>query len=99
MVKIVWTEISIKDIKDIYDYIAQNSIRYAGITINKIYQKAQIIIDNPFSEKIVHEFNDKMIREVISGNYKIVYRIMSELQVDILRVYHSARLLTNETLK
>ena len=69
MVKIVWTEISIKDIKDIYDYIAQNSIRYAGITINKIYQKAQIIIDNPFSGKIVPKFNDKMIREVISGNY------------------------------
>ncbi len=99
MVKIVWTEVSIEDLKEIHDYIVQDSIRYATITINKIYQKAQIIIDNPFLGRIVPEFNNKMIREVISGNYRIVYRILSEFQVDILRVYHSARLLTDESLK
>ena len=73
MVKIVWTEVSIEDLKEIHDYIAQDSIRYATITINKIYQKAQIIIDNPILGRIVPEFNDKMIREVISGNYRILY--------------------------
>jgi toxin ParE1/3/4 len=93
MVKIVWTEISIADLKEIFDYIADDSDRYASLTTNKIYQRVQMISDNPFSGRIVPEFNEKLIRELIEGNYRIIYRIKSEIQVDILRVYHSARLL------
>ena len=44
MVKIVWTELSISDLKEIFDYIAEDSIRYASITGNKIYQRVQPII-------------------------------------------------------
>ena len=57
MVKIVWTELSILDLKEIFDYIAANSDRYATITSNKIYQRVQVIADNPFSGKIVAEVN------------------------------------------
>jgi plasmid stabilization system protein ParE len=39
MVKIVWTELSISDLKEIFDYIAEDSIRYASITATKIYQR------------------------------------------------------------
>ena len=99
MVKLVWTEISRDDLKEIYEYIANDSKRYASITINKIYQRAQNIIDNPFQGRIVPEFNDKKIRGVISGNYRIVYRIVSEFQIDVLRIYHSARLLKRDSFK
>ena len=98
MVKIVWTELSRDDLKEIFDYIATDSKRYASITINKIYNRAQDIIDNPFIGRVVPEFNTKTIREVIVGNYRIVYKIVTEYRVDILRVYHSARLLTGEKL-
>ncbi|MFO7924346.1 MAG: type II toxin-antitoxin system RelE/ParE family toxin [Bacteroidales bacterium] len=47
MVKLVWTEISRQDLKDIFDYICNDSQRYASITINKIYQRAQDIATNP----------------------------------------------------
>ncbi|MDA3928148.1 MAG: type II toxin-antitoxin system RelE/ParE family toxin [Prolixibacteraceae bacterium] len=93
MVKIVWTELSLFDLKEIYDYIAANSQRYATITTNKIYQRVQIIADNPYTGKIVDEFNEKSIRELIEGKYRIIYRIKTNYQVDILRIYHSARLL------
>ena len=93
MVKIVWTEISILDLKEIFDYIAEDSDRYATLTTNKIYQRVQVIADNPFLGRIVPEFNEKLLRELIEGNYRIIYRIKSESQIDILRVYHSARLL------
>ena len=98
MVKIVWTELSRDDLKDIFDYIAEDSKRYASITVNKIYNRAQDIVDNPYVGRIVPEFNIKSIREVIMGNYRIVYKIISDYQVDILRVYHSARLMTNDKL-
>ena len=98
MVKIVWTELSRDDIKEIFDFIAVNSTKYASITVNKIYLRAQDIIDNPFIGRIVPEFNNKIIRELISGNYRIVYKVVTDFQVDILRIYHSARLLSTEKL-
>lgn len=98
MVKIVWTELSLLDLKEIFDYIAQNSQRYATITTNKIYQRVQLIAENPHTGKIVDEFNERSIRELIEGKYRIIYRIKSVGQVDILRVYHSARLLKSNKI-
>ncbi len=96
MVTIVWSEISIEDIMEIFDFIAEDSIRYATITSNKIYNRAQIISSNGYIRRIVPEFDETLIREVIEGKYRIIYRIRSENQVDILRVYHSSRLLKEE---
>jgi plasmid stabilization system protein ParE len=67
--------------------------------VNKIYNRAQDVIDNPYVGRVVPEINIKVIREVISGNYRIVYKIINEFQVDILRVYHSARLLKVDRLE
>jgi len=99
MVKIVWTELAISDLKEIFDYIADDSIRYASITANKIYQRVQPIIENPYIGRMVPEFSVKSIREVIDGNYRIIYRIRSKSQVDILRVYHGARSLNKKNLE
>ena len=99
MVKLVWTELSTEDLKEIFDYIAMDSVRYASITVNKIYNRVQDIKDNPYVGRIVPEINRKVIREVISGNYRIVYKIINEFQVDILRVYHTARLLNADRLE
>jgi len=93
MVKINWTEISITDLNEIFDYIGEDSARYATITINRIYQRVQPVAHNPYIGRIVPEFNDNHLRELIEGNYRIIYRIKSENIVDVLRVYHSARLL------
>ena len=93
MVKIVWTELSIQDLKSIFDFIAENSDRYAAITTNRIYKRVQVLTGNPLSGRVVVEFNEKSVRELVEGNYRIIYRLKNKSQVDILRVYHSARLL------
>ena len=98
MVKVVWTEASINDLKEIFEYISEDSVRYADLTVNKIYQGAQILADYPYTGRIVPVFNRPLIREIITGNYRIIYRIKSDIQVDILRVSHSARLLKKDKL-
>ncbi len=98
MVKIVWTDKSINDLKEVFDYISEDSIRCAHLMVVKIYQKAQIISNNPFLLKKVPEFDDPSIRELIVANYRIIYKIKNEYQVEILRVYHSARLLKKHIL-
>ena len=98
MVKIVWTEISLEDLRSIRDYIAQDSKRYATITIDRIYQKARLIKNNPLIGRIVPEFNNKNIKELIIDNYRLVYRIMNENKVEIVRIYHSSRLLKEDAI-
>jgi toxin ParE1/3/4 len=38
------------------------------------------------------------VRELLLGNYRIIYRIVSDFRVDILTVYHSKRILDKELL-
>ena len=99
MVKIVWTELSISDLREIFDYIADDTIRYASITTNKIYQSVQPIIENPYMGRMVPQFSKKSIREIIDGNYRIIYLVRSNSKVDILRVYNVARSLKKKNLK
>ena len=98
MVKIVWTELSRDDLKEIFDFIATDSQRYAVITTNKIYERVQEIIHNPRMGRVVPEFGNKNIRELLLGNYRIVYRIATKQRVDILRIFHSARFLSDKKL-
>lgn len=67
MVKIVWTELSLIDLEEVYDYISQNSQRYAQITTNKIYKRVQYIKDNHKIGRIVPEFENPLIRELVQG--------------------------------
>ncbi len=99
MVKINWTQLAISDLKGIYEYIAKDSSRYAQITVNKIHSYAESLKKQPYSGRIVPEFEDKTIKELIVGNYRIVYFLVNEIQIDILRIYHSARKLTENRLK
>jgi len=50
------------------------------------------LVDFPNSGRIVPEVNDPMIREVLLGSYRIVYRVKDQ-HVDLLTIYHGARLL------
>ena len=99
MVKIVWTELSILDLKELFDYIAEDSNRYATLTVNRLYNRVQPISENPYMGRIVPEFNEKPIREILDGHYRIIYKIKSKNQIDILRVYHGARLLKKKNLR
>jgi toxin ParE1/3/4 len=48
---------------------------------------------------VVPELNSPKVRELILGNYRIIYEIISKNRIDILTVHHSARLLRAETFE
>ena len=68
MVKINWTKLSLSDMESIRDYIAQDSQKYALITIQKFYQKAQDLKNFPRKGRIVPEIGHANIRELVIGN-------------------------------
>lgn len=91
MVKLIWTDQAIEDLGDIGDYISENSQRYAKLTIQKIYERTNILKSFPQAGRIVPEKNEENVRELIEGNFRIIYEIISENLIYILTVYHSAR--------
>ncbi|MDR1517386.1 MAG: type II toxin-antitoxin system RelE/ParE family toxin [Dysgonamonadaceae bacterium] len=61
--------------------------------MNFLFNSVDILEQHPLAGKIVSEFNNKNIQELIRGNYRIVYKLVSEIDIDIITVHHSARLL------
>jgi|NOAtaT_6_FD_contig_51_5267703_length_505_multi_5_in_0_out_0_1 addiction module RelE/StbE family toxin len=100
MVKINWTTNALQDLNDIGEYIAKDSQKYAELTVQELFFHTDILEIYPKTGKKVEEFNDSAIRELIKGSYRIVYKIISDEQIDILTVHNCARLLSNiKTLK
>jgi addiction module RelE/StbE family toxin len=95
MVELKWTDFAIENLNDIGNYIERDSFRYAEIVVNSLFDSTEILEQYPLAGRVVPEFNNKNIRELIRGNYRIVYRILHESRVDILTVHHSAQLLSN----
>ncbi len=100
MVKIIWTLRSLTDLKSIAEYISKDSAKYASLTLERIIGVTKYIENNPRLGRMVPEIgrNDK-IREIIFGNYRIIYKITNIVTVHILTVHHSSKRLRQTSLK
>ena len=65
MVKIVWTEFAIEDLKSIYDHISQDLKIYADRFIEKLISRVDQLEAQPQSGRIVTEFHSETLRELI----------------------------------
>ncbi len=87
--KIVWTEPARQDLREIFEYIANENPNAARRLFVEIKEQALILIDNP---QIGRAGRVEGTRElVLAGtNYILPYRIKDQ-QVQILAVFHGAR--------
>ena len=93
MVKIIWSNLAIDDLKSIHDYISKDSTRYATEIVEKIIERVRQLENFPKSGRIVPEFKNDLIRELIIDNYRIVYTVSKQF-ISIARIHHSARLIS-----
>jgi addiction module RelE/StbE family toxin len=91
MVQINWTLQARDDLESIAEFISKDSAKYAQLQVVRIRMRTKILTSQPFSGKIVPEVHRKNVRELIEGNYRIIYRIVDEKRCDILTVHHTAR--------
>lgn len=98
MAEVRWTPQASRDLDSIVEFIAKDSPQYARLFVVDIFQAVDRIADFPESGRVVPELGDPIVREVILGNYRLVYRFRKEL-VELLTVYHGARLLDPSKLK
>jgi addiction module RelE/StbE family toxin len=89
--RVVWAPQAIEDVEAIRTYVARDSVHYADLLVERIVAAASRLESNPLSGRVVPEVRDESLREVIHGNYRIVYRLRHGV-VEIATVFHGARL-------
>ncbi len=94
MAQVIWANAAIDDLQHLRDYYEPLSARFASKLIDQLISRTRSLATSPQSGRVVPEFANKTIREVISGNYRIVYRHEQADRVEIARIFHSAQLLT-----
>ena len=95
MAEVIWTEFALADLDDIGEYIAKDSVRYAELTVAKLFESPDILELNPQAGKMVPELQNESFRQLIMGSYRIIYHVVDEYRIDILTVHRSSRLLSN----
>lgn len=91
MVRVRWTEQAKYDLKDIVSFISKGSLKYAKLTLVTIRNRTNILKVHSKAGAIVPEYEVEAIRELIAGNYRIIYFVKTENLIEILAVIHGAR--------
>ncbi len=89
--RIIYSAYAKQNLREIFDYISNDSKLYASRQILKIKFKIKFLKNNPKIGQIVPEIGIEHIREIIEGNYRIIYMLISEYQIDILTIHHTSR--------
>jgi addiction module RelE/StbE family toxin len=92
MVKIVWSNLAVSDLKTIHKYIQKDSFTYANRVVENIISRIEQLENFPNSGRIVPEFDNENIRELLQGNYRIIYKVFVQ-KVSIVRIHHASRLI------
>jgi toxin ParE1/3/4 len=92
---VFWTETAIRHLSAIRTYIEQTSPTYAKRLVDRITARSQQIAAFPNSGRVVPEFANDRVREIIEGNYRIIYTFQGN-QIEILAVLHGAQQLSDE---
>lgn len=95
--KIIWSPLAIERVNEIADYIARDSPGAATKWVDRLFEKVQILRACPQSGRRVPECKRDDIREIIFGNYRIIYRLETS-RVSVLTVRHGKQILPMEDL-
>jgi len=96
--KIQWSPLAIGRITEIAEYIALDSPIAANKWVNEIFDSAEKLLDFPEIGRVVPELQDQTIRELLKGNYRVVYKV-EKGTISILTVRHGKQILPVEELK
>lgn len=89
--EIIWTRQALEMVNEFVDYIARDDYQTAERWALELMQKTDKLADHPRLGRIVPEYNEETLREIIAGNYRIAYRIKEEA-IYIEAVWHVRQL-------
>ncbi|MCK4447160.1 MAG: type II toxin-antitoxin system RelE/ParE family toxin [Candidatus Marinimicrobia bacterium] len=90
--KVIWTELAFKKLEEFDDYIALDKPLAALKWIETIQKSVSKLVKFPQIGREIPEIKRADIREIVEGNYRIIYRVESE-RISILTIRHGRQLL------
>jgi len=90
MAEVRWTPQALDDLEAICLFIARDAPPVAAVFAQKAFDATDRLAMFPRSGRTVPELKNPDLREIILGNYRLIYRIRSG-DVQILTVHPAAR--------
>jgi toxin ParE1/3/4 len=90
--KIIWSPLAIDRVSEIAEYIAQDKPSAAEKWIEALFSKVEQLQSSPEMGRAVPEIKNSQFRELIYGNYRIIYRVEKK-QVSVLTIRHGKQIL------
>lgn len=73
--KIVWSPLAIEQVKDIANYIALDKVPATQSWIEEVFDSVKRLEEFSESGRKVPEIDRENIREIVNGNYRVIYKI------------------------
>jgi len=93
-VQIKWSDDALEDVEAIRDYIRKDSPYHAHQFVEKVFERVDKLGDFPKSGRKIPEYDHPDWREVMMGDYRIMYLLDANTLL-VLAVLHGSRDLTN----
>ncbi len=90
--KIIWSPLAVERTSEIAQYITIDNPSAAIAWVEKVFEKVDLLKSSPEMGREVPEISRKEIREIIFGNYRIIYRI-EKTRISILTIRHGKQIL------
>ncbi len=90
MGQVRWTHEAARWLEDIHGYIALSNPSAARKTVEGIYRLASTLSSFPKRGYRLEEREEREIRVVLYGHYRIAYLLRPAGDVDILGIFHGA---------
>ena len=87
---IVWTHEAVSDLEAIADYINRDSAAYAAAVVRELLDAGNSLERLSQRGRIVPETQRTTIRELIVGEYRLIYRV-ERVRIVIVTIIHGRR--------
>lgn len=88
--EVEWTAAAWRDLEDTAEHIAKDSRHYAATLVREMRDAARSLSRFAERGRMVPELHDPDIRELLVGNFRLIYQLKQE-RTFILALVHGAR--------
>jgi len=88
--EVTWTVTAERDLDALAAYIADDSPSLASTFVQRLLDAADRLRSFPMLGRVVPEFETPELREILHGNYRLIYALRNN-EAFILRVVHGSR--------
>ena len=92
-ITVAFAELALRDLEGIRAWYAEQGVPEVGDRlVAEIFQQVERLVDHPELGRVVPEFDQPLLRELIHPPFRIVYR-RDPVRIRVVRVWRSERLL------